>query len=150
MKTFQTIAELELLVGQEIATSDWVTVTQERIQRFAEATNDHQWIHLDPERAKAGPFGATIAHGFLTLSLLPEMSASALEVKGTRMGVNYGLNKVRFPAPVPSGSRLRGRFKLLKYEPIEGGAQITMEVTMEREGSDKPVCVAESLSRRYV
>ena len=148
-KVFETIAELQPLVGQEIGTSEWVTVTQERIQLFAEATNDHQWIHLDAERAKAGPFGTTIAHGFLTLSLLPEMSASAFEVRGTRMGVNYGLNKVRFPAPVPSGSRVRGRFKLLAYEPLDGGAQLTVEVTMEREGSDKPVCVAESLARRY-
>jgi acyl dehydratase len=150
MRIFRSLAEMEPLVGQEVAVSDWVDVTQERIQRFAEATNDHQWIHLDAERAKAGPFGTTIAHGFLTLSLLPEMSASAFGVEGTRMGVNYGLNRVRFPAPVPSGSRLRGRFKLLRYEPIEGGAQVTMEVTMEREGHDKPVCVAESLSRRFV
>jgi acyl dehydratase len=150
MRIFRSLAEMEPLVGQEVAVSDWVDVTQDRIQRFAEATNDHQWIHLDAERAKAGPFGTTIAHGFLTLSLLPEMSASAFGVEGTRMGVNYGLNRVRFPAPVPSGSRLRGRFKLLRYEPIEGGAQVTMEVTMEREGHDKPVCVAESLSRRFV
>jgi acyl dehydratase len=150
MRIFRSLADMEPLVGQEVAVSDWVDVTQERIQRFAEATNDHQWIHLDAERAKAGPFGTTIAHGFLTLSLLPEMSASAFGVEGTRMGVNYGLNRVRFPAPVPSGSRLRGRFKLLRYEPIEGGAQVTMEVTMEREGHDKPVCVAESLSRRFV
>jgi acyl dehydratase len=150
MRTFETLAELQELVGQPLATSEWLTVTQERIQLFADATNDHQWIHLDPERAKAGPFGTTIAHGFLTLSLLPEMSASAFAVLGTRMGVNYGLNKVRFPAPVPSGSRLRGHFKLLAYEPLEGGAQLTVEVTMEREGSDKPVCVAESLARRYV
>ncbi len=150
MQTFETIAELQHLVGQELGTSEWITVTQERIQLFADATNDHQWIHLDAERAKAGPFGTTIAHGFLTLSLLPEMSASAFQVRGTRMGVNYGLNKVRFPAPVPSGSRLRGRFRLLKYEPLEGGAQLTVEVTMEREGSAKPVCVAESLARRYV
>ncbi|MEO8835463.1 MAG: MaoC family dehydratase [Caldimonas sp.] len=149
MRTFETIAELQGLVGQEIGTSAWIDVTQERIRLFAEATNDHQWIHLDAERAKSGPFGTTIAHGFLTLSLLPEMSASAFQVNGTRMGVNYGLNKVRFPAPVPSGSRLRGRFKLLAYEPLEGGAQLTVEVTMEREGSAKPVCVAESLSRRY-
>jgi acyl dehydratase len=149
MRTFETIAELQGLVGQEIGTSEWITVTQERIQLFADATNDHQWIHVDPERAKAGPFGATIAHGFLTLSLLPEMSASAFSVRGTRMGVNYGLNKVRFPAPVQSGSRLRGRFKLTNYEPLEGGAQLTVEVTMEREGSDKPVCVAESVGRRY-
>jgi acyl dehydratase len=150
MRSFETIAELQPLVGQEIGTSEWITVTQERIQRFADATNDHQWIHLDVERAKSGPFGTTIAHGFFTLSLLPEMSASAFEVRGTRMGVNYGLNKVRFPAPVPSGSRLRGRFKLLDYKPLEGGAQLTVQVTMEREGSDKPVCVAESLGRRFV
>jgi acyl dehydratase len=149
MRDFQTIAELKDLLGQEIGVSDWITVTQERIQLFADATNDHQWIHLDAERAKAGPFKTTIAHGFLTLSLLPEMSASAFEVRGTRMGVNYGLNKVRFPAPVPSGSRLRGHFKLLAYDPLDGGAQLTVQVTMEREGSDKPVCIAESLARRY-
>ena len=149
MRTFQTIAELKDLVGQEIGVSDWITVTQGRIQLFADATNDHQWIHLDAERAKAGPFGATIAHGFLTLSLLPEMAASAFAVSETRMGVNYGLNKVRFPAPVPSGSRLRGRFKLVGYEPLEGGAQLTVQVTMEREGSEKPVCIAESIGRRY-
>ena len=149
MRIFETIAELQPLVGQDLATSEWITVTQERIQLFADATNDHQWIHLDPERAQAGPFKTTIAHGFLTLSLLPEMSASAFEVRGTRMGVNYGLNKVRFPAPVPSGSRLRGHFKLVAYDPLDGGAQLTVQVTMEREGSDKPVCVAESLARRY-
>ena len=149
MRSFETIAELQSLVGQELAVSDWITVTQERIQLFADATNDHQWIHLDAERAKDGPFGTTIAHGFLTLSLLPEMAASAFGVRETRMGVNYGLNKVRFPAPVPSGSRLRGRFKLVNYEPLEGGAQITVQVTMEREGSDKPVCIAESIGRRY-
>lgn len=149
MKVFETIDELKPLVGQVVATSDWITVTQERIALFADATGDHQWIHLDAERAQAGPFGTTIAHGFLTLSLLPEMAASAMEIRGTRMGVNYGLNKVRFPAPVPSGSRLRGHFRLLAVEPIDGGVQITMEVTMEREGSAKPVCVAESLSRRY-
>jgi acyl dehydratase len=150
MRSFEKLSELESLVGQNIATSDWITVSQERIQLFADATGDHQWIHLDAERAAKGPFGTTIAHGFLTLSLLPEMGASAMEVRDTRMGVNYGLGKVRFPAPVPSGSRLRGHFKLTKFEPLEGGAQLTMEVTMEREGSDKPVCVAESLARRYV
>lgn len=140
---------MQSFVGEAIGVSDWITVTQERIQLFADATGDHQWIHLDTERAKQGPFGTTIAHGFLTLSLLPEMSVSAFQVEGTKMGVNYGLNKVRFPAPVPSGSRLRGHFKLLKYEPLEGGAQVTVEVTMEREGSDKPVCVAESVGRRF-
>ena len=149
MRTFQTIAELKDLLGQEIGVSDWIAVTQERIQLFADATNDHQWIHVDVERAKSGPFGATIAHGFFTLSLLPEMAASAFGVRETRMGVNYGLNKVRFPAPVPSGSRLRGRFKLVGYEPLEGGAQLITQVTMECEGSDKPVCIAESIARRY-
>ncbi len=149
MRTFATIAAMEACVGQDIGVSDWITVTQARIQLFADATGDHQWIHLDAEKAKQGPFGTTIAHGFLTLSLLPEMSATAFRVDGTRMGVNYGLNKVRFPAPVPSGSRLRGRFKLLKYEALEGGAQVTVECTMEREGADKPVCVAESVGRRY-
>jgi acyl dehydratase len=149
MRSFATLAELETLIGEEVAVGDWIEVTQERIQLFADATGDHQWIHLDRERAAAGPFGTTIAHGFLTLSLLPEMAAHAFEVRDTKMGVNYGLNRVRFPAPVPSGSRLRGRFRLLRVEPLEGGAQITMEVTMEREGSDKPVCVAESVARRY-
>ena len=149
MRTFEHLAELQTLVGQEVAVSDWITVDQQRIDRFADATGDRQWIHVDPERAALGPFGATVAHGFLTLSLLPELSASAIEVRDTRMGVNYGLNRVRFPAPVPAGSRLRGRFRLLAYEPIAGGAQLTMEVTMEREGSDKPVCVAESVARRY-
>ena len=150
MRRFETLAELQPLVGETLGVSDWIEVTQERIGLFADATGDHQWIHLDRERAAAGPFGTTIAHGFLTLSLLPEMGASALEVADTRMGVNYGLGKVRFPAPVPSGSRLRGHFKLLRFEPLEGGAQLTFEVTMEREGFDKPVCVAESIGRRYL
>ena len=149
MRTFEYLSELGGLVGQEIGVSDWITVDQARIDGFAEATGDRQWIHIDPGRAAAGPFGATIAHGFLTLSLLPEMGASAMTVADTRMGVNYGLNRVRFTAPVPVGSRLRGHFKLLAFEPIEGGAQLTMLVTMQREGSDKPVCIAESLARRY-
>ena len=150
MTSFEHLADLQARVGEEVGVSEWITVDQNRIKLFADATGDHQWIHLDAERAAKGPFGTTIAHGFLTLSLLPEMSASAFQVLDTRMGVNYGLNRVRFPAPVPSGSRLRGRFKLLKYEPLDGGAQLTVEVTMEREGSAKPVCVAESLARRYV
>ncbi len=150
MRRFESLEEFGMLLGQTVASSDWITVTQERIDEFARATGDHQWIHVDPVRAAAGPFGATIAHGFLTLSLLPVMAESAIEFADVRMGVNYGLNKVRFPAPVPVGSRLRGHFKLTAFEPLEGGAQITMEVTMEREGSAKPVCVAESLSRRYV
>jgi len=150
MRVFENLTDLRPLLGEVVATSDWIDVTQARIDQFAQATGDHQWIHVDPERAKAGPFGTTVAHGFLTLSLLPEMGASAMDVRGVRMGVNYGLNKVRFPAPVPAGSRLRGHFRLTGYEPIDGGAQLTFEVTMEREGSAKPVCVAESLSRRYV
>ena len=149
MKTFEKISDLQALVGQELGVSEWLTVTQERINQFADATGDHQWIHLDAERAKEGPFGTTIAHGFLTLSLLPEMSATAFHVTEVKMGVNYGLNKVRFPSPVPVNSKLRGRFKLLEYIPLEGGAQVAIECTMEREGSAKPVCVAESLARRY-
>jgi acyl dehydratase len=149
MKGFATLAELQPLVGQEIGVSDWITVDQKRINLFADATGDHQWIHVDAARAAAGPYGATVAHGFLTLSLLPEMSASAFEVRDARMGINYGLNRVRFPSPVPVGSRLRGRFRLLSYEPIEGGAQLVTEVTMEREDSTKPVCVAESIVRRF-
>lgn len=149
MKTFKKITDLQDLEGQELGISEWITVTQEKINLFAQATGDHQWIHLDVERAKAGPFGATIAHGFLTLSLIPELTASAFQVEETRMGVNYGLNRVRFPSPVPAGSRVRGRFKLVEYLPLEGGAQMAVECTIEREGSDKPVCVAESVSRRY-
>jgi acyl dehydratase len=150
MRSFDKLSDLQALVGQHVADSDWITIDQRRIDLFADATGDHQWIHVDPARAAAGPFGSTVAHGFLTLSLLPEMGISAFELHDTRMGVNYGLNRVRFPAPVPVGSRLRGRFKLLSYEAIEGGAQLTFEVTMEREGSAKPVCIAESVSRRYV
>ena len=150
MKAFAKLSEMQGLVGQELGVSDWLTVEQEQIDAFAHATGDHQWIHVDPQRAAAGPFGATVAHGFLTLSLLPRMAATAFEVLDTRMGVNYGLNRVRFPAPVPVGSRLRGHFKLLSYEALDGGAQLTTQVTMEREGSTKPVCVAESVARRYV
>ena len=149
MRSFDKLADLQALVGQHIGDSDWITVDQHRIDLFAQATGDQQWIHVDPVRAAAGPFGTPIAHGFLTLSLLPEMFASAFEVRDTRMGVNYGLNRVRFPAPVPVGSRLRGTFVLKACEPLEGGAQITVEVTMLREGSAKPVCVAESIGRRY-
>jgi acyl dehydratase len=149
MKRYATLAELRPLAGREIGVSDWVTVTQERIDLFARATGDHQWIHVDVERARAGPFGAPVAHGFLTLSLLPELAASAFDVDDVTMGLNYGLNRVRFPAPVPVDSRLRGRFKLLSWEPVDGGAQLVVEVTMEREGSAKPVCIAESVTRRF-
>ena len=146
---FATLASLQARVGEHLATSGWITVDQQRINLFADATGDHQWIHIDPVRAAAGPFGTTIAHGFLTLSLLPELAAAAMEIDDVKMGVNYGLNRVRFTAPVPSGSRLRAQVRLKAYEPIEGGAQLTMEVSIEREGSAKPVCVAEALSRRY-
>jgi acyl dehydratase len=150
MKTFQTLQAVAACKGQEVATSDWVTITQQQIQQFADATGDHQWIHVDVERAKAGPFGAPIAHGFLTLSLIPRFFESAIAITETRMGVNYGLNKVRFIAPVPVGSRLRARMKLLACDPIDqGGMQMAWEVTIEREGSAKPVCVAESIARRY-
>jgi acyl dehydratase len=150
MRTFQKLSDLAALVGQEVAVSDWIPVTQQQVNQFAAATGDHQWIHVDVERAKDGPFGAPIAHGFLTLSLLPKFFESALTVVETRMGVNYGLNRVRFTAPVPVGSRLRGRIKLLDLQPIaDDGYQMTWGVTVEREGSDKPVCVAESLTRRY-
>jgi acyl dehydratase len=144
------LTDLQQRVGEELAVGEWLTVDQSMIDKFAEATGDHQWIHIDRERAAKGPFGTTVAHGYLTLSLLPKLAESALKVDDVRMGVNYGLNRVRFPAPVPSGSRIRARLKLLSYEPIDGGAQLVMEVTMEREGGGKPVCVAETVSRRYV
>lgn len=150
LKHYARLQDLQAEVGQLLASSDWITVEQERIDRFAEATGDHQWIHVDPVRAAAGPFGAPIAHGFLTLSLLPLMGETAFAIDDVRMGVNYGLNRVRFPNPVRVGSRLRGHFKLLKYEPLDGGAQLTVEVTMEIAGADKPACVAESVSRRFV
>ena len=150
MRVIESLAELKSLVGQEVAVSDWVDISQERINLFAQATGDLQWIHIDVERSRnESPFGGTIAHGFLTLSLFPMLMASVIVLPDARMGVNYGLNKVRFPAPVPVGSRIRGRMKLLQVEDIEGGVQMTWRVTMERDGSDKPVCVADSVSRRY-
>lgn len=137
-------------VGQEVGVSPWVEVTQERIDLFAKAIDDPQWIHVDPERAKNSPFGTTIAHGFLTLSLLSKFAESTFDISNRKMGVNYGLNRVRFTAPLPSASRVRARFKLLKLEEIGGnGVQITWDVTVEREGSDKPVMVAEWLGRSY-
>lgn len=148
-KHFATLASLQPLVGQHLATSPWVTIDQRRIDLFAEATGDHQWIHVDPVRAAAGPYGTTIAHGFLTLSLLPELNARSMVIDDVKMSVNYGLNKVRFTAPVPAGSRLRAQVKLKAWEPIQGGAQLTTEVTIEREGGDKPVCIAEAVSRRF-
>jgi acyl dehydratase len=149
MKHYAHLTDLQGLVGQELGCSDWLQVDQARIDLFAEATGDHQWIHTDPERAAAGPFGATVAHGFLTLSLLPVLFETGFVIDDLRMGVNYGLNRVRFAAPVRAGSRLRGRFRLLAYEPLDGGAQLTVESVIELEGSAKPACVAESVSRRY-
>ena len=150
MRIIESLDELKGLIGQEVAVSDWTEITQQQVNLFAEATGDHQWIHVDVERATAGPFGAPIAHGFLTLSLIPRFFESSFEIVQSRMGVNYGLNKVRFTSPVPVGSRLRARMKLLACEPIDNnGMQMAWGVTIEREGVDKPVCIAESLSRRY-
>lgn len=150
MREIASVEELKGLVGQELAVSDWSVITQERINKFAEATGDYQWIHLDAERSRTeSPYGTTIAHGFLTLSILPMLMESAIRMPKVKMGVNYGLNKVRFPAPVPVGSRVRGRIALVSVEDIENGAQMVWQVTIEREGGTKPVCVAESITRRY-
>jgi acyl dehydratase len=147
---FATLAGLRDLVGQELGASDWMVIEQSRIDEFARATGDHQWIHTDPARAAAGPFSAAIAHGFLTLALVPMLLDQAFAIDDVRMGVNYGLNRVRFTAPVRVGSRLRGVFRLLAFEALEGGAQLTIGATLELEGSPKPACVAETVSRRYV
>ena len=150
MKTYTHLADLATLAGHDIGSSDWLAIEQSRIDRFAEATGDQQWIHIDPVRAAAGPFGAPIAHGFLTLSLLPMLFEGAFAIDDVRMGVNYGLNRVRFISPVRVGSRVRGCFKLLSFEPLEGGAQLTVQATIELEDSAKPACVAETVSRRYI
>ncbi|MEK0418961.1 MAG: hypothetical protein RI949_2967 [Pseudomonadota bacterium] len=150
MKTYQHLKDLRALVGQDLGSSAWVSVDQSRIQQFADATGDHQWIHVDPTRAAQGPFKTTVAHGFLTLSLLPHLMELAYSVSDIRMGVNYGLNRVRFITPVPAGSRVRGHFKLLDFQDLPGGAQLTTEVTVELEGSSKPACVAESVSRGFI
>jgi acyl dehydratase len=149
--SIESIAGLRDCVGREVAVSDWLEVTQERIDRFAEATGDSQWIHVDPERAaRESPFGGTVAHGFLTLSLLVEMAKQAVSVGGVRLVVNYGLDRVRFVAPVPSGARIRGRFSLAALEDVRGGGvQATWSVTVEREGADGPCCVAGWLVRYY-
>lgn len=146
----RSLRELEGRVGEEIGVSPWLEVTQERIDTFAKAIDDFQWIHVDPQRAAKSPFGGTIAHGFLTLSLLSHLAESTFSFSDRKMGINYGLNRVRFTAPVKSSSRVRARFTLLKYEKLEGnGAQVTWNVTMECEGSDKPVLIAEWLGRHY-
>jgi len=149
-RVFTSADELAAAVGEELGVSDWLEVDQKRIDLFADATGDHQWIHVDPERAAGGPFGSTIAHGYLTLSLLPALVPQTMRVDGVRMGVNYGVNKVRFPAPVPVGSRVRARAELAGVTPVgENAVQVAAQVTVEREGGDKPVCVAETLSRYY-
>ncbi len=151
MRIIPRLGDLRSMVGEELAVSNWFMVEQPRINQFADATGDHQWIHIDPDRAASGPFGATIAHGFLTLSMLPLFIQDALRFEDVRMSVNYGLNRVRFTSPVPVGSELRARFRLVAIEDVAGGGmQVTMEATIERKGFDKPVCVAETISRRYV
>jgi acyl dehydratase len=137
------VSDLRDLAGAELGPTSWIEVTQERIDAFAAATDDPQWIHIDPERAADGPFGTTIAHGFLTLSLCVPMLYEALPASGGAMAVNYGTNRVRFPAPVPSGSRIRGRFRVLEVEPSDRGERATIEATVECQGAERPVCVAE-------
>jgi acyl dehydratase len=141
--------ELKGRVGQELGVSDWLEVTQEAVDAFAEATGDHQWIHVDPQRAKETPFGGTIAHGLYTLSLGPRFSYAMFEIQGIAFGINYGYDKVRFPAPLPVGSRVRMRASLAAVQDVPGGLQFTITQTFEREGGDKPVCVAESVSRVF-
>jgi acyl dehydratase len=145
---FATPRDLLAAVGKPLGASDWLEITQDRIDGFADATGDHQWIHVDPERAKSGPFGRTIAHGYLTLSLVNCFLPQIVEVRGISMGVNYGCDKVRFPAPVPVGSRIRGAGQLVAAEEVKGGAvQATVRVTVEIEGSERPACVVDTISR---
>ena len=146
---FKTPADLKSAVGQHIGYSEWLTITQERINQFADATGDHQWIHVDPVRAKDGPFGACIAHGYLTLSLVNLFLPQIVEVRGIRMGVNYGVDKVRFPAPVRVGARIRGGGELINVEEVKGGVQATIRVTVDIEGSDRPGCVVDTISRFF-
>jgi acyl dehydratase len=147
---FKSPKELSAAIGNQLGKSEWITISQERINQFAEATGDHQWIHVDVERAKKGPFGAPIAHGYLTLSLVSLFLPQIMEVHGISMGVNYGTDKVRFPAPVPVGSKLRGSGELVKVEEVGGGGtQATVRVTVEIEGKDKPACVVDTISRYY-
>ncbi|MFE5615921.1 MaoC family dehydratase [Streptomyces sp. NPDC056470] len=148
-RIFTSAEELRAAVGEPLGHSDWLEIEQKRIDLFADATGDHQWIHVDPEQAASGPFGKTIAHGYLTLSLLPTLVPQIMRVEGMKMGLNYGTNKVRFPSPVPVGSRLRAGAVLTEVTDAGGGVQVTATVTVEREGGDKPVCVAESVSRYY-
>jgi acyl dehydratase len=147
MKIFNGIAELVSAAGTELGSSEWTLVDQKRIDSFADATGDHQWIHVDPAKAAAGPFGGTIAHGMLTVSLVPAFLFELYDVDGILMAINYGLNKVRFPAPVPSGSRLRGTSKVVEVTQLDGAVQWVLSTTVEIEGGTKPACVAESIVR---
>ncbi len=149
MLTLTGLEEIKAYEGKELGVSDWQVVTQEKIDQFAEVTGDDQWIHIDVERAKQTPFGGTIAHGYYTLSLAPRFTYDMFKLEGFAFGINYGLNRVRFPAPMPVGGKVRMRAKLAAVEEIPGGAQLVTELTFEREGGEKPVCVAESLSRVY-
>ena len=146
MKVYDSLEDLQQLVGQPLGSSDWITVDQQRIDRFADATDDHQWIHVDPERAKEGPFGGTIAHGYLSLSLLPSFMFELIRVEGIQMGVNFGLNKVRFPRPVPVGSRVRAVAELTSVKGTPAGHLSALKMTIEVEGERRPACVAETLS----
>ena len=147
MRIFESPDALRAAAGEHLGHSEWQEIDQARINAFADATGDHQWIHVDPERARSGPFGTTIAHGYLTLSLCVPLMSRTLGLTGYRMGINYGVNRVRFPAPLPSGSRIRGRFTVQSVDEVEGGEQGVVLATVEREGSDKPVCVAELVVR---
>jgi len=149
MRTISGLEELRQAEGEDLGTSGWHEVTQQAIDTFAEVTGDHQWIHVDVERAKSTPFGGTIAHGYYTLSLSPMLSDQIFELEGFAFAINYGLDRVRFPAPLPVGSRVRMHAKLTKLEDVPGGAQMTLEFTFEREGGEKPVCVAQELARVY-
>ncbi|MGW7512475.1 MaoC family dehydratase [Streptomyces massasporeus] len=148
-RIFTSVDDLKSAVGEQLGYTDWLDIDQKRIDLFAEATGDHQWIHVDPEKAAAGPFGTTIAHGYLTLSLLPLFGPQLIAVEGVKMGVNYGTNKVRFPAPVPVNSRLRATATISAVDEVPGGVQVAVAFSVEREGGDKPVCVAESVARYY-
>ena len=149
MQVFTSAADIHAAKGSELGTSDWVTVDQERINKFADATDDHQWIHVDPDRAKDGPFGATIAHGYLTLSLLPMLVSQVYKIENAKMAINYGLNKVRFTNPVVVGSRIRSRTELVDVADAGEGVQMTMKTTVEIEGNDRPACVVEHLGRLF-
>jgi acyl dehydratase len=148
MRTFESVDELVAAKGEELGSSDWVTISQEEVNLFADATGDHQWIHVDPEKAATGPFGTTIAHGFMTLALLPRLMHQIFAVNGVKLGINYGLNKVRFPSPVPVGSKVRATSTLTDTQDVgQGTVQVTVTTVIEIEGAAKPACVAESIVR---